>query len=369
MIDTIKLNLPSTMIGQLHRDKFERDLMNATRGFAKLVQNPTVAELKRGIYKPRLTLSHRFNTYGKSEETLTIEFSAPKMLFGNNFDELTDDDLQPLLIKLNQTLKLMGVYTFERNLATARVSSIHLAKNIPLTDFSTPYTYIKQLEKVNFNAILDVSKTDYINGGSGIKAHANSYEIAFYDKLQDLKKAKKSPRRAYERDSELQLHLFEEISKKKPFEVFRMEVRIGNRRKLKQVLLKTEVDDEPTFEGMFKQNTAQKVLLYYLELIEEGYLPILAYEYENPQKFFTNFLLNNPDKRYTSAFKYVGMRVMLDYMNTREFRQLLDRYSPNLWYSLNKDMKTLKHTDDIDTLKLLKDKVANYEPLNLVDFQ
>jgi hypothetical protein len=35
-----------------------------------------------------------------------------------------------------------------------------------------------------------MSQTDYFNGGSGIKAHSNSHEIAFYDKVQDLKRAK-----------------------------------------------------------------------------------------------------------------------------------------------------------------------------------
>ena len=69
---------------------------------------------------------------------LKIEFSAPKMLFGNNFDELTDSDFPNLLTKLKRTLKEMGVFILEDHLTSAPVSAIHFSKNIPLTDYTIP---------------------------------------------------------------------------------------------------------------------------------------------------------------------------------------------------------------------------------------
>lgn len=379
MLDTIVLTLNHGMFTILERDRFTPSasgLYDQKGGYhlggranMKCTQNPTATELKRGIYKPRLTVSKRPNREGGFDMPLKVEFSAPKLLYGNNFDELSDTDFTALSSKLLTTLKQMGVYVFEDNLKNAPVSSLHFSKNIPLNDYSTPYTYVKQLEKVNFNAILDTSKTDYFNGGSGIKAHANSYEIAFYDKIQDLRKAKTSPKRAYEADSQVQLELFDSLTKMKPFEVLRMEIRLGKKQKLKQILSKIGLDIVPTFQNMFKQDVAKKVLLYYLTIIEDAYPPILRYQFDDPVKFFNDFLIQNQNKRYSSAFKYVGVRAIMDLMGTNEFRNLLNKYNPSIWYALNKDMKKLKKLPETDTFNLLRDTVTNYQPLKLVDFQ
>lgn len=372
------LTLNHGMFTILDHDKFSpstRGLYDPT-GYYRLggrsnitcKQNPTSRELLQGIYKPRLTVTKRFNREGGFDIPLKIEFSAPKMLFGNNFDELKDSDFLNLITKLNLILRGMGVFVYKDALENAPVSAIHYSKNIPLTNYETPYTYIKQLEKVNFNTILDTSKTDYFNGGSGIKAHANSYEIAFYDKKQDLLKAKISPKRAYEKDSQIQLGLFETI-KRKPFEVLRMEIRLGKRQKLKQVLSHLALSIEPNFKNLFNQDIAQKVLLYYLQIIEKGYPRLMNYEYKDPEQFFTNFLVSNPDKKFTSALKYLGMRVLLEKMGIREFRQLISRYSSDAWYSLNSDMKSLVPISDVNTFDLLRNSISNYQPLKVVDYQ
>ena len=107
-------------------------------------QNPTPNELKNGIYKPRLTVTKRINRAGSFEIPLKIEFSIPKLLYGNNFDELTDTDFPAVIQKLKVVLRKMGVYLFEKNLINAPVSSVHYSKNISLTDYTTPYTYLSQ---------------------------------------------------------------------------------------------------------------------------------------------------------------------------------------------------------------------------------
>ena len=377
MIDTIVLTLNHGMFTVLDRDRFtpsasglyDQTYRLGGRANMKCTQNPTASELKRGIYKPRLTIYKRPNRQGGFDIPLKIEFSAPKMLFGNNFDELTDNNFPILITRLNNTLKEMGVFVFEDKLINAPVSAIHFSKNIPLTDYTIPYTYIKQLEKVNFNAILDTSQTDYFNGGSGIKAHTNSYEIAFYDKLQDLRKAKTSPKRAYEKDSQVQLGLFETITKRKPFEVIRMEVRLGKKQKLKQILSAIGLDIELTFKNLFSRDVSQKVLLHYLTAIENNYPPLLNYEYDTPEKFFTDFLINNPDKRLISALKYLGTRILLERLGVRGFRQLIDKYSNRAWYELNNNMKNLTQVNQVNVFALLKEAVTNYKPLKLVDFQ
>lgn len=379
MIDTIVLSLNHGMFTILDRNKFTpsaNGLYNLTGGYdlggrANITckQNPTPNELKQGVYKPRLTVTKRLNRLGGYDIPLKIEFSAPKMLFGNNFDELTNNDFPQLATKLNTRLRDMGVYISFDTLANAPVSAIHFSKNIALTDYTIPSTYIKQLTKVNINKKLDTSQTDYRNEGHSFKYRANSFEIAFYDKLKDLQQGMTSEKRTIEKDNSLQLGLFDQFSKRKPFEVLRMEVRLGKRQKLKQILSKIGLTTEPTFKNLFSQEVAQKVLLHYLTEIESNCPPLLNYEYNTPKQFFSDFLISNPDKKLTSALKYLGMRVLFEDIGVREFRQLIGRYSNNAWYTLNKDMKSLHKTTEKSVFSLLNDAVTNYQPLRLVDFQ
>jgi len=354
-----------------------RGLTDPTAGYYRLggrsnitcKQNPTPSELKRGIYKPRLTITKRINREGNFEMPLKIEFSIPKLLYGNNFDELTDADFAAIIQKLKVILKEMGVRVFERFLINAPVSSVHYSKNIALTDYTTPYTYLNQLTKLNINKRLDTNRTDFRNEGHSYKYRANSFEIAFYDKIRDLEKAKISEKRAEEKDNALQLGLFDVLKQRKPFEVLRVEIRLNRRQKINQILKKIGKEVEPTFANIFNQNTAKKVLLHYLSEIEEAYPPLLIYQYDSPQKLFQGLLTANPELKPTQALELMGFRVLLDEIGVREYRQIIKRYGSYYWYSLNKRMKKLKQTSEISVFSMLKKQLAEFRPMKVVDFQ
>lgn len=379
MIDTIVLILKTGMYTIMDHHKFSpstKGLFDPSEGYYKLggrsnmtcKQNPTSSELKRGIYKPRLTVTKRVNRAGNFETPLKIEFSVPKLLFGNNFDELTDTDFPLVIQKLQAILKEMGVYVFEDNLIKAPVSSVHYSKNIPLTDYTTPYTYIIQLSKLNINQRLDTNKTDFRNEGHSFKYRANSFEIVFYDKIRDLKQAKTSEKRAEEKDNALQLGLFDTLDKMKPFEVLRIEIRLNKRQKINQILRKIDNEVEPTFINIFKQDTAKAVLLHYLNEIEDAYPPLLTYEYNGPKKFFTDFLILNPKAKLTTSLKMLGLKMLLEELGVREFREVTKRFGKSAWYSLNKDMKNIGVPTNTTVFALLRKQIEEFKPLKLIDF-
>ncbi len=380
MIDTIVLTLKTGMYTIFEPDNFSpstRGLTDPTAGYYRLggrsnikcTQNPTPNELKKGIYKPRLTVTKRINREGNFEIPLKIEFSIPKLIFGNNFDELTDSDFPAVIQKLKAILKEMGVYIFEKNLLNTPVSSVHYSKNIALTDYTTPYTYIDQLTKLNINKRLDTNRTDFRNEGHSFKYRANSFEIVFYDKIKDLQQARISEKRAEEKDNALQLGLFDILTQRKPLEVLRIEIRLNKRQKISQILKKIDKEVEPTFINIFNQDTAKKVLLYYINEIEEAYPPLLTYQYDSPKKFFTGFLTTNPKVKLTPALKMLGLRVLLDDIGVREFREMTKRYGNSAWYSLNKEMKKLGKTDEISVFSLLRKQITEFEPMKLLAIQ
>lgn len=380
MIDTIVLTLKTGMFTILDHDKFSpstKGLYDASIGYYRLggrsnitcKQNPTPNELKQGIYKPRLTVTKRINRERNFEITLKIEFSIPKLLYGNNFDELTEADFPAVIQKLKTVLRDMGVYILEQHLTNAPVSSVHYSKNIALTDYTTPYTYLSQLNKLNINQRLDTNRTDFRNEGHSFKYRANSFEIVFYDKIKDLQQAKISEKRAEEKDNALQLGLFDILNQKRPLEVLRVEIRLNKRQKISQILRLIGKDFEPTFTNIFNQDTAKEVLLHYITEIEQAYPPLLIYQYDSPKKFFSGFIRTNHTAKLTQALKMLGLRVLIDEIGVREFREMTKHYGSSAWYSLNKEMKALTQTDEPSIFSLLREQINKFEPLKLLAIQ
>src|SRR5579863_8182160 len=103
MIDTIVLLVTQDLFEITNPDLFTPSacwILNNNhllRGISSK-QNPTKKELAQAVYKPRLTLLRRPSTSstpyyakaskGKPTTLLKIELSLPKLLFGNNFEEL-----------------------------------------------------------------------------------------------------------------------------------------------------------------------------------------------------------------------------------------------------------------------------------------
>jgi hypothetical protein len=378
MIDTIVLTLDEKSFKIVEHDKFSpstRVLYNLVKlnilgGRANLacVQNPTSTELRNGIYKPRLTVTKRLDKYHNYQITLKIEFSIPKLLHGNNFDELEEEDFDLVISKLKQSLRDMGVSVLEPVLAAAPISAIHYSKNIPLIDYTTPYAYLERLARINLNQRLDLNQTDFRNEGHSLKFRANSFEVAFYDKMKDLGKAKISEKRAEERENAIQIKLFDKLEISKPFEVLRMEVRLNKRQKLKQVLKNVGIEIEPTFQSVFRKDIAQKVLLHYMGAIEKGYPLILSYDCKDANDFLSDFIIHNPKAGLKKAIQMLGLRVLIDKVGVREFREITSKYGKANWYRLNKEMLSLNYPQKEDTFAPIRQCLEEFKPLRLIDF-
>ena len=250
MIDTIALKLNCKEFKILDYSKFKQSSYTGQNNYIKAVYN-----IKLVGYTLCLTLYN----YGSPE--LMIQFSAPKLLKGNNFDELDNNDFEPLIQKLTSDLRLASVEVYQYNLRNAMVSKIDYSKNIIFTDGTKSSMIIHELSKADISKKLDICETKYRNGNN-LQFHANSYEYVFYDKIADLRQSKISEKRSFENDNIVQLNLLDQI-KDEPFEVFRIEIRLANRTKLKSTLKQLGLIQQMTFESLFKQAISRQILLHF----------------------------------------------------------------------------------------------------------
>jgi len=377
MIDTIVLTVKSGMFTILDHNKFSPSTIGfydsssyynlGSRGNFKCVQNPTKTELKLGIYKPRLTVYKRINQKRKFEIVLKIEFSVPKLVFGNNFNEVCEKDFSNIINKLKNILKNMGVFIFEESLIEASVSAVHFSKNIVLTDYSIPYTYISQLKKLDINKRLDVNQTDFRNAGSIFKFRTNSFEIVFYDKMKELEQGIKSEKRSEEKDNILQLNLFDYLKQKKPFEVLRYEIRLNKRQKIISILNKIKYNAQPIFKNIFNENLARDILLYYINEMENMSPKLPDFESMNYKDFFESILLANQNLRLSQALEITGFKALICEVGVREFRQLISRFGNYQWYKLNSKFKKLKYKNKLDIFSFLRKEISEFKLLRSFD--
>ncbi len=331
-------------------------------------RGPTKKELLAGIYKPRLTLFYR--PHGEKQIMLKIELSLPKIFFGNNFQELKQKDLPALLQKLSATLAQMGVIISGTALTQAPVSAIHYSKNIPLTDGSTPYHYINKIKEANIKLSLDTNQTDYRNEGHSYKWHCNSYEVAFYDKIKDLEKARHSDKRALEKDSAVQLNLFDTFAQRKKLEILRMEVRLSKRSKIKSLFKKLGIKANLSLKGLFKPGISKKILLHYLDELESKRPPLLDYKASGDRALLTALILSNPTLGPKRILQMFGLSKALEAVNLRELRAMFKGSSASQnprkgesWYRLMAEAKEVMLPGIESPFGVIREHLIKFKPL------
>lgn len=371
MVDTIVFHLTKDMYHISDPSKFEPAAHWASGHYSpslfgiKSKQNSSKKDLIKGIYKPYLTLYTRVNPLGGHDIFLKIELSLPKFFFGNNFDEMRAKDFKVVVEKLSSILEQMGIIITSAKLARAPVSAIHYSKNILLTDGSTPYHFINKIKEANIKLSLDTNQTDYRNDGHSYKWHCNAYEIVFYDKIRDLEKAKQSDKRAIEKDSALQLNIFNKFETRNKMEILRMEVRLNKRQKIKQLYNKLQIKSDLTFKSLFKPTISKKVLLHYVDELESKRLAITDYRKTNDKALLTDLIFHNPQLGPKQIFQRFGLKKILETVNARELRVMFASYDERNWYRLMAEAKKIALPITNKPLAVIREHISKFRTLRL----
>ncbi|MFH1254190.1 MAG: hypothetical protein V1646_02040 [bacterium] len=370
MIDTIVLTFTSNMYRITEPDKFRpsaRWIENSSLIDCDIrsKQNTTQKELSRGAYKPSLTLSNCIGPIGIADIMLKVELSLPKLLFGNNFQELQYKDFSLITKKLVKMLDAMGVQIDENILAHAHVSAIHYAKNIVLKDGSTPFHYIQKIKESNISTVLDTNQTDYRNDGLSYKWHCNSYEIVFYDKIKELEKTKQRSKRTNEKYGALQLKLLDRLTRRKKMEILRMEVRLNNRHKIRHLFAKLGIKSELAFRNLFKPATAKKILLHYLDELESKRPGLLDYKANDDAALLAALCFNNPELRPKQILQMFGLKKALEFMTSRELSVLFSRVHSRRFKRFMAEAKNVKLPDANSPFGVIREQILKFKPCKI----
>lgn len=366
MIDTVVLSLGETEFEITNSEAF-RPLSRLTKsssnsGYAVYRHSPATYPSPKG-YQPRLTASKR-PYKGAYQTMLKIEFSAPKLILGNNFEELSDSDFPRLIENLNGKLKSMGIRTSESTLMQAKASAVHFSKNFLLTDGATPSYFIREIQTADAHGRLDLNLTKYRNHGLAYSMHANSYEIVFYDKIADLTQAKISEKRSIEKDYKNQDASGIPGNLNVPLEVLRMEVRLSKRSKVRQLIPQFAPENPLTFQGIFSENISGAILRHFMEKIIQSRNELAFGESSALRSLIVALRLQNPRISPAKILQHIGLFSLSKEMHPREFRN----------YFPKSDRRTLKQIEAaarrvgfkprrFDPLRQLMNSLDQYSPV------
>ncbi|MDR0887414.1 MAG: hypothetical protein LBM97_01865 [Candidatus Nomurabacteria bacterium] len=283
--------------------------------------SPSDQDIKEKRYMPRVTLTKGVREGGFGLY-LRIEFSASKILFGNNFDELEDGDLDAVCERLSYKLHCMGIAIDKEVLKVCHPKDLHYGKNIVYTDGTTPAPVIRYINKSNITTRKNTDERGYKNGGEACHFYNNVSGFCVYDKRKELQNAKRTEKGNLEKDNACQLSLLNTFHLLEPFQVLRIEARNTTKKSIREVLRKVGVvmPETPTLADLFKKELARKVLMYEMQVIEDN-MPIVAKNRENLADFMANITAMNPKSTFAQRIKAVAMKAVLYETGTRDFRK------------------------------------------------
>ncbi len=358
MIDTVVLELPFMDYHIIDHEKFNPPTHNVAQSrtyLLKYINNPTNQDKKDGKYKPRLTIIKR-RVKGRDHIPLRIEFSVPKLIFGNNVDELHDADFPRITNTLQKTLEIMGISTTIQALMSAKVSAVHYSKNVELSGGSTASFAIKELSKINLTQKLDLSSTQFRNEGHSLQYYSNCHSFVIYDKIKDITQPKG---RAIDKDQTIQqMNIFDVIEgRASPLEILRLEVRISKRAKLKTLMtILGSPNEDPQFKDVFSSKLAQAVLKHYWkDMVTENNL-FLFVSTNEPQQMLKVLLKAGYAPKV--AFYLLGIITASKDKGLRELRQMLGKHaSKRSWDRIKTDFKMLNSLSTVMPLYSFMDEV------------
>lgn len=226
-------------------------------------------EKQSGEYFPKVKLLEVVRP-GGIQQLLYITFSAPKLIFGNNFNELENHHLEPVCERLSQRLRDMGIFVSSKTLQNADVSQIHYSKNFLLLGQPIGEVFgILRKARPPYNKSYRYERySSYTGGGQSVYIYTKQHGLCFYDKKAENRKNKGIPNELYADAWQLP----------KAIDVLRMESRCGNPANIRKTLTRVglPVPKPLTLKALFNSDISQAVLLKEFEVFR-SYLPPLKY--------------------------------------------------------------------------------------------
>lgn len=364
MIDTIRLIHDIKVIPEEFRfSKTKKDIFSG-------ILNPTKEMRASGKYYPRITFIKR-PMRGGVQQQISIECSLPKLLKGNNFEEVCDVDFDNIVEALKRALWGMGVkWQFSSTIANYKVSRVDYSKNIVFNDGMTVSQILRLINNAQISGSMDASSSEFRNGGQILHLHTNARDIVFYDKIADLKQSRRSEKRAIENDNKCQLELLDYLQKKRNLAVLRFEIRLNSAREIRNNLKKIGLDDgDLSFKRLFSSDISRSILTHWWGEIYDK-IPKALLDRDTPENFYIG-ILQDPRATPLRVLATLGVyhQARIPCYDERFMRELFDkRFKPGSWNRARRLLLESEAPKNLRHLIYIGNTIKRMEAIKISDY-
>jgi hypothetical protein len=323
------------------------NVFTTDRGYRFYNRNPSEIERKLGIYVPIYTLYRRYRN--ELDISLNIQFSIPKLLYKNNFQEVCEYDFESIIDELELKLKMHKFHISRGRLIDSKVVGVHFSKNILLSDGLNCPMVLNQLKKaLDTNLKQDFSENQFKNGGQIIHIHNKDSEFAIYDKVRELEQGKISEDRSIDKQVYTQLNLLDELLNNN---YLRLEFRMTGQKAIKRKIQRyaPEYSEIPlTFKELFSRKLSQAMLSsFWKKEIKDKYVSITW----KPEDFYEKMISIknlNPQLSERQLINISFMQGVISDRGIQALRSTMGWYGKKSykWSSYKKLLKSLKLEDN-----------------------
>ena len=217
---------------------------------------------------------------------------------------------------------------------------------------------------------MEIDCKDYKNGGHGVQFRAETHALTFYDKTRDVEKTQS---KSYSQDQKIQqASLFGFMERKDKLDIFRMEVRLCDKQKIKSVMTRLGFPPEPTFADIFKKEVCQKILQDYFQTFIEPSMFVFDLA-SDPQSAYKRIRRAKKNIRMKDAIYLAWLWEHSKSEGVRPLRRLLQPTKQELrnWQRISLDLKYLNTLTTASRtpsfIKDIKEALQKFEPYRLPD--
>lgn len=238
----------------------EKALPRSRPYLRRFVLHPKNLYEYKNEYIPRVEVFETFTEDRKDiRYVLKVEFSVPKLLYGNSVLEVVEGDKDRVFMELKAALAKVNIVVEIESIAKAALATVHLCKNVFLPRNIKMREILNELQKVDINKVFDVTGKQFKNGGRVLSIYSGVIEHTFYDKISDSVRPKNkrsdkghiSPERDF-----IERHNLQDK------EIFRYEYRIKKTQTVKRevnIALEREPDKPVLFKDIFAKGILKKM--------------------------------------------------------------------------------------------------------------
>jgi len=227
---------------------------------------------------------------------LYIEFSIPKLLFGNNIQEVCEKDFENIVKKILTDLEKIGVETTKEAIENSIVKKCHIARNYILP---MPLSCNDIFEMIRASSL---PRCKLLSFEDGVRFNSVGFNFVCYNKTKEI----------ISREGKLPSALLKfGIGENR---ILRMEAQYNKDYRIKSMLQRFEYSpNDNTFKKMFSLTKFQKVFDYILRKLHSNmpdmihrsqiYETVAAYKTDGQKAKKLALLMFQQNKNYTEAKK------------------------------------------------------------------